>query len=92
MFNIVRPTDEYVPSHVEALERGWTNETVRGSVAIAEELTRIAADPPAFLRGQVDRGARNEPVVCPLEPLLHDCPSSRPRVGGTEGCRYRVSL
>jgi predicted acetyltransferase len=48
---------------VDALERGWSADNVRGDAAAREELERIAADADAFLASLVDREARGDPIV-----------------------------
>ncbi|HTL03617.1 MAG TPA: GNAT family N-acetyltransferase [Vicinamibacterales bacterium] len=60
---LVWPSREYLPSYVLALERGWSPDNVRGQVAAQEELSRIAADPDAFLVSLVDREAIGRPIT-----------------------------
>jgi predicted acetyltransferase len=60
---LVWPSIEYLSSYVDALERGWSPDNVRGQVAAGEELARIAADAPAFLASLVDREAAGDPVT-----------------------------
>jgi predicted acetyltransferase len=62
--DLVWPATEYLPSYIDALERGWSPNTLR-SEAAQEELERIAREPEAFLAAQVDREARGEPVLLP---------------------------
>ena len=62
--DLVWPGDVHLPSYVHALEQGWSPDTQRAAAA-QEELVRIAADPEAFLVGQVDREGRGPPVVLP---------------------------
>jgi predicted acetyltransferase len=54
---------EHLPSYVDALNRGWSPDNVRGEVARQEELRKIAADPDAFTASLVDREARGAPIV-----------------------------
>jgi predicted acetyltransferase len=54
-----------LPSYRAALERGWSPDNVRGKVAAAEELRKIAKDSAAFLSSLVDREARGDPVTLP---------------------------
>jgi len=61
---LVWPAAEYLPSYVQALERGWSPATGRPAAA-QEELARIAADPAGFLAEQVDPEGRGPPVVQP---------------------------
>lgn len=63
--HLVWPAREHLTSYVAALRSGWSADNVRGAVAAAEELERIAADDGAFLAGMVDREARGGPVTLP---------------------------
>ena len=65
MMALVRPSREYLPGYVAALERGWSPDNLRGAAAAREELARIAADADAFLASLVDTEAREGPVVLP---------------------------
>jgi predicted acetyltransferase len=60
---LVWPSREHLPGYVDALERGWSADNVRGDAAAREELGRIAADADAFLASLVDREARGDPIV-----------------------------
>ena len=60
---LVWPSREHLPGYVDALERGWSADNVRGDAAAREELERIAADADAFLASLVDREARGDPIV-----------------------------
>jgi predicted acetyltransferase len=62
---LVWPSRECLPSYVEALQRGWSADNLRGHAAAQEELRRIAADPKAFLASRIDRDARGGDVVLP---------------------------
>jgi predicted acetyltransferase len=62
--NLVWPEAEYLASYVDALRRGWSQDTLRPQNA-AEELARIDEDPDRFLREQVDREAAGPPLVLP---------------------------
>jgi predicted acetyltransferase len=62
---LVWPAAEYLPSYVDALERGFSYDNVRGAEATREELGEIAKDPAAFLARLVDREARSGPIKLP---------------------------
>jgi len=62
---LVRPAAAYLASYRAALERGWSPDNLRGAVATAEELARIAADAPAFIASLEDREARGAPIALP---------------------------
>lgn len=70
---LVWPARAYLPSYMQALERGWSANTVRPQEA-QEELARIAADPDAFLRAKIDRQARGDPVQLPDGSLVRRLP------------------
>lgn len=60
---LVWPSRDYLAGYVDALERGWSPDNVRGEAAAREHLHRIAADPEAFLASLVDREAAGDPIV-----------------------------
>jgi predicted acetyltransferase len=62
---LVWPAQEYLPSYMAALRRGWSPDNIRGVVAAQEELERIAANPAAFLTSLVDREAAGDPIALP---------------------------
>src|SRR5258708_39084501 len=88
---LVWPARQYLPSYVAALERGWSPDNVRGSVAAQEELERIASDPDAFLASLVDREASGHPIILPDGTKVPRLPGYRRGLGGGEFCgRTRV--
>jgi len=62
---LVWPAVEYLPGYVDALERGWSADNVRGDAAAREELDHIAADSTRFLASLVDREGKGDPIVMP---------------------------
>jgi predicted acetyltransferase len=62
---LVWPAEEFLPSYVDALERGFSYDNVRGAEATREELEEIARDPAAFLASLVDRDAKGGPIKLP---------------------------
>ena len=60
---LVWPADEHLQSYVDALNRGWSPDNIRGDVARQEELQHIARNPRGFLASLVDREARGAPVT-----------------------------
>jgi predicted acetyltransferase len=56
---------DHLPAYVDALERGWSPDNVRGAEAIREELEEIRKDARAFVERQVDREALGPPVMLP---------------------------
>jgi predicted acetyltransferase len=62
---LVWPALRYLPGYIDALQRGWSADNVRGKAAADEELEKIAIDADAFLASLVDREAKGEPVKMP---------------------------
>jgi predicted acetyltransferase len=62
---LVWPSREHLASYVDALQRGWSPDNIRGEAAARDELEQIAADADAFLRSLVDKEARGAPIVLP---------------------------
>lgn len=60
---LVWPAREHLAGYVDALQRGWSPDNVRGQAAAREELDRIAADADAFLAAMVDREAAGGPIT-----------------------------
>ncbi|SLN38153.1 Acetyltransferase (GNAT) family protein [Roseivivax jejudonensis] len=61
---LVIPTLDRLPGYVDALERGWTPDTLRPEVA-GEQLDAIARDAGGFVARQDDPEARGGPVRLP---------------------------
>lgn len=55
--DLVWPSRAYLAGYVDALERGWSPDNLRGAEAAREQLARIGEDADAFLAGLVDRRA-----------------------------------
>jgi predicted acetyltransferase len=83
---LVWPSAEHLSSYFAALRRGWSADNVRGSVAAAEELERIAEDPAAFLASMVDREARGGPVTLPDGSTVKRIPGFRRWMWDGEFC------
>ena len=60
---LVRPLATHLPSYTDALQRGWSADTVRGAAAAQEELAWIATDPAGFLASLDDPEAKGPPVT-----------------------------
>ena len=54
---LITPSLAHLPGYVDALQRGWSADTLRAAAA-NEELTRIAAAPAAFIASCTDREAK----------------------------------
>ena len=61
--DLVEPTLDRLPAFVDALERGWSPDNIRGADATREELEAIRGDAAGFIARQVDREARGGPVT-----------------------------
>jgi predicted acetyltransferase len=83
--NLVWPAREYLPSYVDALERGWSPDNLRPEAA-REELSRIAADADAFLASLVDRDARGGPIALPDGAVVSRLPGYRRWMWDGEFC------
>ena len=57
------PTTAQLPAYVDALQRGWSPDNIRGAAAAQEALQRIAADPVAFLAVSDDPEGKGPPVT-----------------------------
>jgi predicted acetyltransferase len=62
---LIVPSRERLPAYVEALERGWSPDNLRGAEATREILERIHADAALFVERQTDVEARGGPVTLP---------------------------
>lgn len=62
-FEIRRPTAAMLPAYVDALQRGWSPDNVRGEVAAREQLAKIAEDAASFLDLMDDPEARGGPIT-----------------------------
>ena len=60
---LVWPSLEFLPGYVDALERGWSPDNVRGEAATREHLEEIGKDAAGFVYGLVDREALGGPIV-----------------------------
>lgn len=60
---LVVPTTAELPAYVDALQRGWSPDNIRGAAAAQEALERIAADPVAFLAVVDDPEGKGPPVT-----------------------------
>ena len=62
--NLVWPHSRYLAGYVDALNRGWSPDTLRPRAAF-DELARIEADPERFVAEQVDREGTGRVVTLP---------------------------
>jgi predicted acetyltransferase len=85
MFRLVRPGPEYLPSHIAALERGWSPDTQRPDARF-EALEKIAGDPDEYLALHIDRQAAGPPVKLPDGSLVPRLPSIRNWMWDGEFC------
>ena len=91
---LIRPSREHLASYVAALERGWSADNVRGSIAAREELEQIQADSEVFLASMEDLEAKGPPVKLPDGSFVTRLPSFRRwlwdgEFGGTIGFRWQ---
>jgi predicted acetyltransferase len=62
---LVWPAEEYLHGYIDALQRGWSPNNLRGEAAAREELQKISKDPFKFLQSKVDYEAAGEPITLP---------------------------
>jgi len=55
---LVEPTLERLPAYVDALDRGWAMDYLRGADGARDERAQVEADPQAFIAAQTDREGR----------------------------------
>ena len=65
MIELTTPTVERLPHYVDALERGWSPDNVRGRIAAEEQLAAIEQDAAGFVARQTDPEARAGDVTLP---------------------------
>jgi predicted acetyltransferase len=75
--DLVRPALPYLPSYSEALQRGWSQDNVRGLVAAREELERIASDPVEFVESLTDPEGKGRPLTLPDGSVVPRIPGFR---------------
>ena len=63
-FQLVWPAAEHLPGYIQALQQGWSPDTLRPETA-QQHLASIAEDPDVFLSQQIDREARGPGIVLP---------------------------
>lgn len=62
---LVWPSLERLPAYVDALQRGWSSDTIRMEEAAKEQMVSISEDPAKFVESLVDREARGGPISLP---------------------------
>jgi len=60
---LIVPTAAQLPAYVDALQRDWSPDNIRGAVAAQEALARIATDPVGFLAVVDDTEGKGPPVT-----------------------------
>jgi predicted acetyltransferase len=65
MIELIAPTLERLPHYVDALQRGWTPDSIRGPIAAEEDLAAIEKDAAAFIARQTNPEALGDPVTLP---------------------------
>ena len=63
---LVVPSKEYLAGYLDALQRGWSPDNVRGAEAAIDEIAAIKEDPVLFISLRADdREAKGGPVKMP---------------------------
>jgi predicted acetyltransferase len=83
---LVWPSREYLPSYIDALERGWSPDNLLGAIVAQEELRRIAVDADAFLASLVDRDPVGRSILLPDGALAPRLPGYRRWMWDGEFC------
>ena len=65
MIELKTPSLELLPQYVDALQRDWSPDNVRGLAAAEEQLAAIEKDAAGYLARQTDPGATGPPVSLP---------------------------
>ena len=74
LLQLVWPSEAYLSGFVQALERGWSPDNVRGAEAARAILEKIADDPQRYLESLVDREAKGAPIELPDGSLVPRLP------------------
>jgi len=83
---LLKPAVEYLPAYVDALQRGWSPDTVRPQAAAAEEMEHICRAPLQFVESQDDPQARGSPIQLPDGTLAPRLPGFRRWLWDGEFC------
>ncbi len=62
---LLSPSLDRLEAYVDALQRGWSPDNVRGAAAAVEQLAQIADDPAAFVASLDDVAANGPPIALP---------------------------
>lgn len=62
---ILKPATGMLPAYIEALERGWNPDNVRGRAGAVDHLTRISEDAAAFVASLDDEEAKGDDITLP---------------------------
>lgn len=73
-FALLTPDMARLPRFLNALERGWSPDNVRGAEAAAEILAKAAADPEGVVAAMDDREAKAGPIRLPDGSLVERLP------------------
>lgn len=72
---LLKPALGALPAYVDALERGWDPDNVRGRAAAAEHLRRIAEGAAAFVASLDDEEAKGPDFTMPDGTIIKRLPS-----------------
>jgi predicted acetyltransferase len=71
---LVTPARVHLQQYIDALNRGWSPDNVRGRAAAEEQLERINANADRFLESLVDEEARGDPIKLPDGTIVQRLP------------------
>ena len=89
---LLQPSAETLPGHVDALQRGWSPDNVRGAAAAQEALQRIAADADAYLALTDNPQGGGPPVTLADGSQVQRLPSLTRWIWDDEGCVGAINL
>lgn len=89
---LVKPSAATLPGHVDALQRGWTPDNVRGAAAATEALARIEADAVGYLALTENLQGGGPPVMLADGSQVERLPSLTRWIWDTEDDAFAGSI
>jgi len=83
---LLKPSMGALPAYVDALERGWSPDNVRGAAAAAEHLQRIAENAKAFVESLDDEDGRQPDITMPDGSVIKRLPGFHRWIWGDAFC------
>lgn len=83
---LVEPHERYLSSYIEALQRGWSPDHLRGAIAVQEQLQKIAHDSRKFVADLVQQPTPGDLVTLPDGSTAARLPGHRHWIWDDEFC------